>query len=530
MAAGAARSVLLEADTSRRHFRPTSGTGIETLPAEPWIQLPESVALAYEILASGHARQIAPLATVLPDLALWLGTPAAIVAPVATEGQSIGLLVLATSAVVPALEWIDHVSACADGFALALARARLEQDVAMQRDADSLVTGLARDRAAGNDHAAIESFCAGLARLTGADRVTLWHHDRETRRLVVLAASDRSHARRPAAASTADTDALLVQVLRGTGVELLPVPAAPGRAPVTNAAVSLRGQRRALGVLVLQGLRLLPGDEGRVRERLERLGRQLSGVLEAGLLLDDVLRTRRELEVERSDLRERLAQSQALADLVAGIAHELNNPLQGVLGHVELMRRAKRVPAAFDAPLKRIHRDADRAARIVRNLLLLAGSGRLVLRPLQVNAAVTRALALRAAGLRRQHIAVQRSLATDLPRIRGDAVLLQQAMLNILVNAEQALAGRPDPSIFVRSLADAGRVIVEIRDNGPGVEAGLVARVFDPFVTTREGGSGLGLALTQRIIREHGGEVTAGNHASGGAVFTVSLPALAVVE
>jgi signal transduction histidine kinase len=359
-AANASRSVLLEVDTHRRQFRPTSGTGVEVVPTDAWIELPDSVALAYEIIASGHPRQVAPLATVLPDLAFRLGAPAAIIAPVAAQGHALGLLVLAIAGVVPALEWADPVSACADGFALALWRWRLEREIAA--------------------------------------------------------------------------------------------------------------------------------------------------------------------------MRERLARSEALAHLVAGIGHELNNPLQGVLGHIELMRRTVRLPPGLDAELRQVYREASRAERIVRNLLLLAGSGRLVTRAVSVNVALRKALGLRAASCRRQKITVQRRLAAALPRVQGDAVLLQQAFHNILVNAEQALSGTPEARIDVRSALAHGQVEVEIRDNGPGLAAEVVPRVFDPFFTTRDTGSGLGLALTHRIVREHGGDVHVTNAPGGGALFTVSFPPSPVVK
>jgi PAS domain S-box-containing protein len=630
-AAGASHSALLEIDASRRCLHATSGTGFDHLGDDPWLELPASVAMAYEVLASGHPRQVAPVATVLPDLACHVSTPVVILAPVSAQEQALGLLVLAVPAAVPALEWADAVTSCADAFAVALARTRADHALAVPKDADAAVA----------DPADLERLCARLARVFAADRVTLWQHDRVVRRLEVVAASDGSHRRRPAVASTAEPDAVLVRTLRGSGVQVLPV-AGQSRPTAANVAVPLRGQRRALGVLVFHGVRTGPGEWGHAVDDFARLGRQLSRVLDGRQLLDEVLRTRRDLEntfdsmrdvvivcdrqravarinragagrlgldpaaavgrpvasltgealshwierlplgtpeqwhpqeteledgplrgtfrvtatpladahralvglvivardvtderraeVERAALRERLAQSEALSHLVAGIAHELNNPLQAVLGHLELLRHTAAVPPTLDGPVRQIYREADRAARIVRNLLLLAGAGRLTRRAVSVNRALKRALGLRGVVWRRARIAVHRDLDPVRPRTRGDAVLLQQAFLNILMNAEQALRGVDRPRVEVRSRTEGVTAVVEIRDNGPGIAADTLPRVFDPFFTTKDAGSGLGLALTLRILREFGGDVTAANHPDGGACFTVTLPLHPVVK
>jgi signal transduction histidine kinase len=302
-------------------------------------------------------------------------------------------------------------------------------------------------------------------------------------------------------------------------VTLVPVSTAGGRTPLTNAAVPLRGQRRALGVLVFQGMQLAPGDSVSITESLTHLARAVAPTIDGRQLLDDVLGARREL-----------AQSQALSNLVAGIAHELNNPLQAVLGHLELARRSRPIPRPLGLTLGRVHKEADRAAQIVRNLLVLAGDGKLHLKPVSATRALSGALGLRAPGCRKQGITVSRDLPAGLPSIMGDAVLLRQAFLNILTNAEQALVGQTDGRIEVQARLVDGSVVVVVRDNGPGLAADIATRVFDPFFTTRDAGSGLGLALTRRVVQECGGAVSAGNHPDGGAVFTVSLPVTTVVK
>ena len=167
-----------------------------------------------------------------------------------------------------------------------------------------------------------------------------------------------------------------------------------------------------------------------------------------------------ELEAERAELRNRLVQSEKLAALgqfVAGIAHELNNPLQGVLGHLELLRTTGAFPKPLRRDMQRIYREADRAAKIVRNLLVFAGSRRLVRRRTSLNATLSRVLSLRAPAFRAANIEVVRRHADALPRVKGDPLLLQQALLNIVLNAEQAIGangGRIETTTSLRREGD----------------------------------------------------------------------------
>ena len=207
-----------------------------------------------------------------------------------------------------------------------------------------------------------------------------------------------------------------------------------------------------------------------------------------------------ELEAERAELRNRLVQSEKLAALgqfVAGIAHELNNPLQGVLGHLELMRATGAFPKALRRDMQRIYREADRAAKIVRNLLVFAGSRRLVRRRTSLNATLSRVLSLRAPAFRAANIEVVRRHSDALPRVKGDPLLLQQALLNIVLNAEQAIGARRRPHRnddvgSARGRWHGEQVVVQIRDTGPGIPAAAMPRVFEPFYTTKEVGKGHG--------------------------------------
>jgi signal transduction histidine kinase len=239
-----------------------------------------------------------------------------------------------------------------------------------------------------------------------------------------------------------------------------------------------------------------------------------------------------QLEAEREELRRRLTQSEKLAALgqfVAGIAHELNNPLQGVLGHLELLRTTGAIPKHLRKEMQTIYREADRTAKIVRNLLVFAGSRRLSRRAVSLNAVIQKVVALRASACRAANIEVVRHYDEKLPRVPSDPLLIHQVLLNILMNAEHAIAstghgGRIEITTTVRPTKDA--VVATIRDTGGGLAPEVLSRVFEPFYTTKEvgQGTGLGLAIVYGIVQEHGGQIGASNHPDGGAVFTVELP------
>src|SRR5204863_531861 len=180
------------------------------------------------------------------------------------------------------------------------------------------------------------------------------------------------------------------------------------------------------------------------------------------------------LEAEREELRKRLTQSEKLAALgqfVAGIAHELNNPLQGVLGHLELLRATGAFPKQIRREIQVIYREADRAAKIVRNLLVFAGSRRLPRRRVSLNAVLQKVIALRAPACRAAEIEVVRNYDEHLPRVMSDPLLLHQAFLNIVMNAEQAVsaAGRSGRIVITTSVVRSGdRIVASVRDTGGG--------------------------------------------------------------
>jgi two-component system, NtrC family, sensor kinase len=233
---------------------------------------------------------------------------------------------------------------------------------------------------------------------------------------------------------------------------------------------------------------------------------------------------------EQVRLRARLAQSEKLASLgqfIAGIAHEMNNPLQSVLGHLELMIDIGDHDTAHKSELRRIYHDADRAAKVVRNLLVFSGSSRAARRRLNVSKLLARVIAIRESAFQRPDVQMDVEGVEGL-EIVGDGGLLQQALLNIVINAEQAIASHAGSGrILITTAAADHRVTITVEDSGPGIPPDVLPQIFDPFFTTKEvgEGTGLGLAIVYGVMQEHGGQITAAPSSLGGARFTLQLPA-----
>ena len=195
-------------------------------------------------------------------------------------------------------------------------------------------------------------------------------------------------------------------------------------------------------------------------------------------------------------------------------------------------RATRRLAAGRSQPRTRATRNigaVDRARHFgVSAYCRSAGKRRLARRLVNVNTVVGKALSNRASACRAGGIEIVRQLDEHAPKILADPLLLQEAILNIVINAEQAVAAKGGGRIEARTKSWPARnlVVIEIRDTGPGIPPEVMARIFEPFYTTKEvgQGTGLGLAITYGIVQEHGGHVLAATHQEGGAVFTVELP------
>ena len=243
---------------------------------------------------------------------------------------------------------------------------------------------------------------------------------------------------------------------------------------------------------------------------------------------------RKKLEDQTRDLYHQLLQAEKLAALgqtISGVAHELNNPLATILTLAE--RLSQRPPSEIDEKTKRgletILSESERAAKIVRNLLTFARKRQSTRAMVDLNYIVRETLALRSYEQRVTNITIVDALAAGLPQVFADQHQVQQVLLNLLINAEQAmLSSNGRGTLVVRSWHDVEReaVVLEINDDGPGIAPELQPKIFDPFFTTKEVGKGTGLGLTvaYAIVQEHGGRIRLASNAGSGASFYVELP------
>nr|MBA3671240.1 response regulator [Gemmatimonadaceae bacterium] len=268
-----------------------------------------------------------------------------------------------------------------------------------------------------------------------------------------------------------------------------------------------------------------PAADGSVRQ-----GSVIVSPIFDGGVLTGALGIMRDVTEERR-LTEQVIQQEklvAVGQLVSGIAHELNNPLAGVLAFSQLLLASEdgQRPETRSA-VETIHREAKRAGKIVNNLLTFARQQPGERVAVSLNRIVEDSLGLRGYALRAASVHVALELDPALPETRGDPSQLQQVVLNLLGNAEQALLERHGPrALVVRTWREGGMLLLSVSDNGPGIASAHRDRVFNPFFTTKPvgQGTGLGLSISDGIVREHGGSIRVDSDPGRGATFIVELP------
>ncbi len=626
-ATGGSRSVVLQQMPRQEEYVATSACGVRDLGGR-WLAGNEAAGLS---AAAGSLTTTLP-----PGLAARLESTQALVVQISPTRRPAILVVASPSAGVDALRQAADRARVEFGVAIELSRLAREGTF-HQRLRDLSLTfsrGITSTIGLGS---ALETLSHEVNALLATRRTSIWIHDRRARELALTASSDPVYV---ATAASVAVDDARSPAARGLRLEF-PQILSERSEPVLVAP--LRGWRRALGTIVIEGASAAALDDGQLLELVHALGPQMSVAIENVQLLDEILRQRRlledtfnslidlvavtdnrlrvvqandafaaraggsrhvlhdrplgelvgpemgawaavpasgsqdvvrsaqftdnvlggtfaatitplinqegdpvgrvlvarditeqtRLEAERTALRERLAQSEKLAALgqfVAGIAHEINNPLQGVLGHLELLIETSKDARPLRTTLRRIYQEADRAAKIVRNLLVFTGARRMARRKMSVNRVLARAINSRRTSAQRAGIEIVRTEGNSLPPVSADPLLLQQALLNVLINAEHAIrATGSGGRIFVGTSAGPGRdtVRITVRDTGTGIPADVLPRIFDPFFTTKDvgQGTGLGLAITYGIVQEHGGTISAANAPEGGAILTIELPA-----
>ena len=250
-------------------------------------------------------------------------------------------------------------------------------------------------------------------------------------------------------------------------------------------------------------------------------------------MTENVQNSRAELEKTVETLKTtqaQLVQSEklsAVGEFVAGVAHELNNPLAAVMGFAEILRDTG-ADSKYSRQLDLIYKAAQRCHKIVQSLLSFARRHQPERKPVHVNELVEAVLEIIAYSLRTGNIEVITVLDKKLPQVMADGHQIQQVLLNIINNARQAIeAHQAGGKITISTTATDLNVRIIIRDNGPGISAENLRRIFDPFFTTKEvgKGTGLGLSLCYGMIKEHGGNIYAESPPGEGAIFVIELPA-----
>jgi len=252
-----------------------------------------------------------------------------------------------------------------------------------------------------------------------------------------------------------------------------------------------------------------------------------------GIIRD--LSVQKAAEEERRALEARLAhvgRFNLMGEMAAGIAHEINQPLSAIAAYSQAVRRLLQNPAAEKEALERACENMSvqvhRASQVIENLRNFIRKHDVIKELLDLNDVIVDVMTLVLADTNRAGIAVSTHLAENLPTVEGNAIQLQQVLLNLTRNAVDAMqtSARKARGIRIATCSGhKGEVSFEVRDHGTGVSSRLRQAIFDPFVTTKAEGLGVGLAISRTIVQNHGGKLSYSDNPEGGAVFTVSLPA-----
>ncbi len=532
----ASQAMVLLLDPARRVLR--FGSSTQELPADlRAFQMP----LDSPSLASQAARERRPLASGDPSAQMGLsgqimdrlGVKSSLAAPLLLRGEPLGVVVAdeARRSRVFTQPEIDRVMAVASQIAVAIENARLYSEARRRAEELGLVLEVGRSLVATLElRQVLDAGVKNLARIVEAPDAYLFLADPKQGHLELWAAAGTFPqlvgSRVPV---SPPQDSLAALVFHRT--EPLALESGARDPGIHPDLLGLTQGAAYLGLpLVVRdetiGCALIVDPVGPRRfeaaevERAAAIANQLAVAVENARLYDDLRRSYAELARAQAQLvqRERLA---ALGEISAVVAHEVRNPLGVIFNSLGSLRRMLRPEGDAKMLLDIIGEEADRLNRIVGDLLDFARPSTPVLHPEPLDRlldeAVSAALAENPVG-----IAVEKQVQSGMPPVPLDARLMRQAVLNVAVNAAQAMP--KGGTLTVRARVDGAFAQVELSDTGPGVPEEVRHRVFEPFFTTRASGTGLGLAVVKRIVEGHRGEVSVSSAPGGGAVFTLRLP------
>ena len=254
-----------------------------------------------------------------------------------------------------------------------------------------------------------------------------------------------------------------------------------------------------------------------------------AGIVSVGSDITERLKVQRELQQTKREM-ERLTRASLLGELASALAHEVNQPLAAILSNsqaaLRFMDNEQFNVEELREILEDIVRDDKRAGDVIHSLRAMLTKKEITPEKFHIKDAINEVATILHSELESQQVTLQTDIAADIPEITARRIEIQQVLMNLLLNAEQALNDLPPKQrvVTVKVKKQEGMVSVAVTDNGPGIPGEQLATIFDAFFTTKSESMGMGLAICERIIEAHGGKITAENNAQGGAVFTITLP------
>lgn len=288
-----------------------------------------------------------------------------------------------------------------------------------------------------------------------------------------------------------------------------------------SALVALGDLESRVPVSSLDELGELSESVNRMTGSLARADRELKGW--AGALESKVEERSREIMLMEEQLRrsEKLA---SLGTLAAGVAHEINNPLTGILLYASILNSDERLAPALLPDLERVVSETEKCAGIVKNLLEFSRESLPAKELIDIDAILDEVVTLFHQQPDFSNIVISKNFGSDLPQISVDPNQVRQVFMNLVINAGHAMPGGGGLEISTYASADGMYVSAAFKDNGDGIPEENLARIFDPFFTTKSEGTGLGLSISYGIIENHGGRIEVMTTAGGGATFIVMFP------